>query len=76
MSAGQFPGKVQDQVVVNGTDRLILDARFVLIPYAGPVRNISAFDIHPLGAAVTSAQADPQAYGIRVLRREILKSVQ
>ena len=61
----QLFGKKQDQIIINGADRFILDALSALIPDAGTIRNIPAPDIHPLGGAITAAHTDAEADCIR-----------
>ena len=58
MNISQLLGKEQNQVVINGTNRLILDTLLVLIPDTGSVRNIPTFHIHTLSTSITTMKTN------------------
>ena len=74
-AAPQLFGKKQDQVVIHRADRFILDTLPAPVPDAGPVRNITAPDIHPLRRAVAAAYADTKADRIRIPGRGLLRGL-
>ena len=66
--------QIQYQIIVI-TAILIRLTDLIFIPDAAPVRNVSALDIHPLGASVSAVQTHSEVYHVRIRKCDLFRNI-